>query len=149
MSISSLDPNYLKAVEDICSELLKVGLPKKYAAIVASATKQPAVAEGVKPAKFRFPKDNDVVQQFSIQGLWQTVQQAMASDNVVLTAGQSAAVQLQLAALLELRRHYGRKKLPRMQQIVRAAHRRAIVTGSEGSVRHDLVRRITRTLLSS
>lgn len=149
MTTSSLDPHFQAAVDDICNELLKVGLPQKYVSAISQATGESASSDSVSRAEDRFPDSTSVVDQFSIKGLWQTVQSAMASDNVVLTAGQSAAIQLQLSVLLDLRRHYGRRKLPRMQRIVRAAHRRAIVTGSDGSVRHDLIRRVTRLLLAS
>jgi cell division ATPase FtsA len=149
VSVSAIDTNYLKAVEEICDELLKLGLPEQFVNIIAQATQSAAQSDSTDRVKDRFPEAMDVVSAFPTESLRESVKAAMSGGGIVLTGGQSAAVQLQVAMLLELRRQYGRKKLSRTQQIVRAAHRRAIVTGADGSVKHDLIRRVTRLLLNA
>lgn len=141
-----VDPVFAQAVKHVCTELRKVGLPKFMVDRVSQATTIEAATDAVGRAVDDYHDKDSLVKKFSTDGIDKDVLTEGNSASARITPVQAQAIQVQLTFLRELRRHYGFRKLSRSDKIIRAAHRRAIVSGENGPVTSALLAQVLRVL---
>lgn len=148
-----VDSTFSDSVNYLINQLRKLHLPyDEWLGVLRDYTQITNISnDSILKTIHEFPGDDDVAKKFTIETIEQTLVSLVnnQTDDRLLTNNESKALAIQLDFLMELRRHYSRRKLSRVQKIIRAAHRRVINTHIDGPVELHLRKQLESILLES
>lgn len=149
-----VDSKFSEAVAYLTAELRKLQLanPAWLDAISEATGIEGLISDSVSRAEQEFNGRTAVIDKFDLSDLNRTLQElitAQSENETLVSVGQIQAATTQVQFLLSLQRYYSRRKQTRIQRIIHAAHRRAILTHVQGPIARDLRRTVENFLLGS